>query len=86
MALGSSKEVDLIDTATWRTTRTLTLDQSPDWVAFSPDGKWMAIQSGLDVTIWSTASWRQVRRIHDDKMFLFLPGGRMLIADDDGGG
>jgi len=59
-------------------------------LAFSPDGRWLAIADGLVVRLWATGNWTEVRSVtfdfqHGSKL-VFSPNARLLAAINYGTG
>ncbi|HKW98805.1 MAG TPA: c-type cytochrome domain-containing protein [Bryobacteraceae bacterium] len=90
LALGTYKEVRLLDPASGKTVATLTGQaEAVRGVAFSPDGKWLAAAGGLparsgEVKIWDVESRKELRTIkgHADCIYAvaFSPDGRSIAT------
>jgi hypothetical protein len=67
---------------------TLSLDKPVAAVAFNPDGEFLAVGSGNEISIWSVTSGQKVRTLtgHEDDIFslAFSPDGRFLASGSGG--
>jgi WD40 repeat protein len=78
--------VSLLELPSGRTLRRLVVPGKVQLheVAFSPDGKLLAVRSDYSIYAWETAGWIRSPRllVHDKKLcsFAFLPDGRTLVV------
>jgi WD40 repeat protein len=87
---GGNGKLKLVNTATWRVVRAITLTNGIKSLAISSDGKRLATGDfGGKVTLWDTGAWRKVRTLNiqaeDAKYSLvesttFSPDGQYLAA------
>lgn len=86
LASATGKQVKLWDTTTWKVTATFKSDTAEATsLAYSPDGKILALGSGDKTTrLWDVAAGKErfVLRGHTDRVLdvAFSPGGRLLAT------
>ncbi len=78
---GGDKTVNIWDVASGRVLQTLRHDDKINWIAFSPDGKWLASDGKQVVNVWEIATGRLARTIDAGRRSYagsFSPDGRVL--------
>jgi WD40 repeat protein len=93
---GGSGQITLFSTASWRVLRTITNSDCAKSLAFSANGRMLAIGDLDDhrITLWNTATWRHSKTLQmsarndPDTMVYslsFSPDGNLLLAAGDAG-
>ncbi len=80
---GQDYAVKVWDTATWKLTKSLRLDDTIGHVVFSPDNKLLAASAGNNLTIYTTSDWKITHTIQLQQEFsplAFSPNGDVLAA------
>lgn len=77
------KTIKIWDVAGERLLRTLQHDDQVEWIAFSPDAKWLAAHAGKMVKIWDSATGSLVRTVDPggrSNSGAFSPDGKLLAV------